>query len=104
MAVLSPICGILQSEGIYIGESTLNLCRWKMFRYLRILGSAEYRKAIENCRGLVINHDETEMKLNSGNNKIGIMNIMVRTCSINSFDGKRSDFMPVLSKLNGQRL
>ena len=72
-----------------------------MFRYLRVLESAKYRKAIESCRGVVINHGETEMKLNSGNSKIGIVNIMVRTCSINSLDGKRSDFMPVLSKLPG---
>ena len=101
---LSPIFGILQSAGIYIGGSALNLPRWRMFRYLRIVDASEFRKSIENCLGLVVNRDETQTKLNSGNNKIGMVNIMVRCCSINTLGGKRSDFMPVLPKLPQKRL
>ena len=48
---------------------------------------------------MVVNHDESQMKINSGNNKIGLMNVMVMCCSISTMGGKRVDFMPALSNL-----
>ena len=95
-----PICGILEAAGVYIGERSLGLFRWRMYRWLRIKSAALYQELLPICRGIAMNHDETSMKLCIGDNRMKTLNIMVRPCSIFPESGQRFDCIPTLSRLH----
>ena len=98
-----PICGILSSLGVYVGESSLDLYRWRSYRWLRIKNAEAYQNALLSCRGICINHDETTMKLCVGHDRMKALSVMVRCLSIINGGERRLNFLPNLANLPSKK-
>ena len=95
----APIASIVSSVSHTVAPPSVELFRDRRYRHLRIISAANYENALSNAIGLIMNHDETSMRLCIGPNEMQILSISVRCLTIYTEGGDDIEMVPALSRL-----
>ena len=99
----SPISEISTYLGLSIQQGSVELFRYRGFRFFRIKQAGIVEKKMKTAAGLSVKHDETAIRLCLGNNLCRSLNVSVRILTIHDIDGTEYELAPCLSIIESKK-